>query len=164
MSMTNPSFGDDITSPAQRVSDARLRRLVGYNLKRAFNVVRADLTRTLEPLGLRMITYSALVLIVDNPGLRPSQLADALAIERPNTVLIVDELESRKLIRRERDPNDRRAYALKATPAGRRLCQRAVKADDEHEAALLAGISDADREAFIRVLAEIERAGKWSSA
>ena len=77
------------------VSDRSLRSLYGYQMKRTFNVIQSDLSRTLKPLDLRMLTYTALVLIVDNPGLRQSQLAEALDIERPNLVVIVDELERR---------------------------------------------------------------------
>jgi DNA-binding MarR family transcriptional regulator len=66
-------------------------------MKRTFNVVKADLARTLEPFGLRMITFTALILIVDNPDLSQTQLAGALAIERSNLVTIVDDLEKERL-------------------------------------------------------------------
>ena len=146
--------------PDPVVDDTTLRRFVGYRLKRAFNVLRADLGGVLEPLGLRMITYSALVLIVDNPGLRPSRLADALAIERPNMVAILDELEDVGLIQRARDPRDRRAHTLTATPEGRQLASLAIAADERHEAALLAGVSDKDLAVVERVLGQIERKGQ----
>lgn len=139
-------------------SDATLRRFAGYRLKRAFNVFRSDLATTLEPFGLRMMTYSTLVLIVDNPGLRPSQLAGALDIERPNMVTLLDELEQADLIQRERDPSDRRAHALTATLEGRKLCARAVAENEKREAALLAGLSDAEREIFAGALMRIESA------
>ena len=142
------------------VDDTTLRRLIGYRLKRAFNVLRTDLGETLEPLGLRMITYSALVLITDNPGLRPSRLAKALVIERPNMVAVLDELEEQGLIRRARDPNDRRAHTLTATPEGRRLCARAIAKDQRHEAVLLAGASAEDLAIVERVLDQIEQRGQ----
>ena len=85
---------------------------------------QADLTQTLKPLGLRMLTYTALVLIVENPGLSQSQLAAAMDVERPNLVEIIDELEQRALVLRRRVPADRRIYALTATPEGIQLCQR----------------------------------------
>ena len=147
-------------APDPVVSDATLRRFIGYRLKRAFNALRADLAGVLEPLGLRMITYSALVLIVDNPGLRPSRLAEALAIERPNMVAILDELEGMDLIQRARDPHDRRAHTLTATPEGRRLCTRAIAADERHESALLAGVSGEDLAVVEQVLSQIERRGR----
>lgn len=140
-------------------SDETLQRFVGYHLKRAFNVVQADLTQTLKPFELRMLTYSALVLIVDNPGLSQSQLADAMDIERPNLVVIVDELEQRELIMRERVPTDRRAYALRATLKGQRLFKRAVDAVAEHEAALFKGIDQQTRETIVSALRLIRSRG-----
>lgn len=124
------------------VSDATMRNFVGYRMKRAFNVIQDDLARTLKPFELRMLTYTALVLIVDNPGMRQSQLADAMDIERPNLVVLLDELERRELIIRDRVPTDRRAYALKATLAGRQLYEAAVAAVTAHEERLLQGVDD----------------------
>lgn len=131
------------------VDDATLRLSLGYHMKRAFNVIQHDLSETLRPLRLRMLTYTALVLIVDNPGLSQSQLADAMDIERPNLVVIVDELEQSELIMRERVPSDRRTYALNATLAGRQLYERAVTAVRDHETKLLARF-DGDQVAAAR--------------
>ena len=145
-------------------SDETLQRFVGYHLKRAFNVVQADLTQTLKPFDLRMLTYTALVLIVDNPGLSQSQLADAMDIERPNLVVIVDELEQRELITRTRVPTDRRAYALQSTLKGQRLLKRAVDAVTAHEATLFQGIDAETRETIVAALVLIRsRGGKAST-
>ncbi|WP_269585872.1 MarR family winged helix-turn-helix transcriptional regulator [Roseibium sp. Sym1] len=141
---------------AASVSDRSLRSLHGYQIKRAFNVIQSDLNRTLKPFDLRMITYTALILIVDNPGLRQSQLAEAMDIERPNLVVIVDELERRELIIRDRLPSDRRAYALKATLAGRRLYEQAVAAVETHEQRLLRGINPDALRTAMKVMQLIE--------
>jgi DNA-binding MarR family transcriptional regulator len=153
--MTKPEKSP--VSPAG-VSDETLRRFLGYHMKRAFNVVQADLTLTLKPFDLRMLTYTALVLIVDNPGLSQSQLAAAMDIERPNIVVIIDELEQRELIVRERVPTDRRTYALKATLVGRRLYEKALAADAAHEARLFAGLDDKTRGVLIKVLSAVREA------
>lgn len=159
MNKPNP-IQSSLPTEVSSVSDKALQQFVGYHLKRAFNVIRSDLSQTLEPFGLRMITYSALALIIDNPGLRQSQLATALDIERPNLVVVIDELEQRELIVRERVPTDRRAYALQATLTGQRLCQKAIEADLAHEAELLAGISEEERKIVIKAMRMIGRAGK----
>lgn len=140
--------------------DATLRRYAGYGMKRAFNAVQTDVNAVLAPLGLRMITFSALAVIVDNPGLRQSQLAEILVMERPNLVVVVDELERAELITRERPPEDRRAYALSATLSGRRLLDRALAAVDDHERRMTAGLSEEERQALIRALARIEENGR----
>ena len=133
-----------------------LDSFVGYQLKRAFNIVQADLRDTLSPFELRMLTYTALVLIADNPHLSQSQLAAAMDIERANMVVIVDELESRQLIVRDRVPSDRRAYALNITLAGRRLVEKAIAAVVKHESRLFAGLDKDSRDLLITALSAFQ--------
>ncbi|KIN70442.1 Regulatory protein, MarR [Sulfitobacter noctilucae] len=154
--MKRPELSPVPDPAADQINDATLRLSVGYHMKRAFNVVQADLVATLKPFDLRMLTYTALVLIVDNPGLSQSQLAAAMDIERPNLVVLMDELERRALINRDRVPTDRRAYALTATLAGRRLYEKATAAVAVHEKRLLSGIDEATRTAVIAALHSIE--------
>ncbi len=141
----------------RRIVDTTLREFTGYNMKRAFIVMQADVTRSLEPFGLRMVTYSSLCMIGDNPGLSQSQLAGALAIERPNLVVIVDELERRDLISRDRVPTDRRTYALRLTGEGARLLAQATEAVRGHEAKMTAGVSSEEAEVLIAALRRIEK-------
>lgn len=135
--------------------DTTLKQFIGYHLKRTTNIMLADLARTLAPHELRMLTYTALVLIVDNPGIRQYQLADAMDIERPNLVVIVDELEQRGFIVRDKVPTDRRAYALQPTLAGKRLYKKATKSVTEHEQILFKDISQADRKKVVTTLSQL---------
>ena len=123
------------------VSDASLRRFAGYTMKRAFNAVQADVNAVLAPFGLRMVTFSALVVIVDNPGLKQSELARILMIERPNLVVILDGLERADWITRDRSTTDRRAYQLRCTLAGAQLCLAAQQAVATHDQSMLQGLS-----------------------
>lgn len=141
----------------REIDDAALREFAGYNMKRAYLTLHADLLAVLDAFGLRVTTYSALLLIAGNAGLTQSQLAQALNIERSGVVLIVDDLESRELITRDRVPGDRRSYALRATLAGRRLRDKAVAQVRAHEARLLAGMTRDERAELIRLLGMVER-------
>lgn len=109
-----------------------LRCHLGYNVKRAWDVMRADLSESLRPFELRIVTFSCLAITIENPGLRPSQLAEALAIERANLVVILGELEERGLIERKPSETDRRSHALSATPQGRMLFEKAQAAAMAH--------------------------------
>ncbi len=148
------------TAPDTRhVSDDALRQLVGFNIKRAMNVIAGDLRTTLTPFELRMVTYSALTLIGDNPSLSQAQLAAALSVERPNLVNVIEELAGRGLISRDRVPTDRRTNALRLTTQGARLLAQATEAVRAHEAQLLDGIDPADIATLRAVLGRIERNG-----
>ena len=149
---------EPVTNPPEVVSvdDTALRAFFGYQMKRCFNAIQADLVQTLKPFELRMLTFTALALVVKNPGLRQSQLAEAMDVERPNLVTVVEELVRRDLITRDRVPTDRRAYALEATVAGKRLCGKAITAVAAHEEKLLTGLGAETRAAAIEAMQRIE--------
>lgn len=136
---------------AQTVATKTLQGLAGYHLRRASRAVQADLARTLKPLGLRMITFSALTVIGENPGLSQSRLAGALDVERPNLVAIIDELAGAGWLRRTPAPEDRRAHALYLTAPGRAHLGRALAAVRAHEDRLFGGLDPADLSAIGRV-------------
>jgi DNA-binding MarR family transcriptional regulator len=67
-------------------------------------------------------------------------------------VAVVDELERSGYVERRRDPRDRRAYSLQATPKGRRVLQRAAAATERAEDEFLAPLPAADRRRLKRLL------------
>ncbi len=137
-------------------NDSALRDLVGYNLKRAYMTLRDDFLVTLDKYDLRVTSFSALVLIVDRPDMTQSQLAEALSIERAGVVLIVDELENRELINRNKVEGDRRTYALRATLSGIRFCEKVMAATKAHEERVLQKLSKKQRAVLIEILNLIE--------
>lgn len=140
--------------------DATLRRFLGYDMKRAFAVIQSDVNAVLAPFGLRMVTFSVLVVIRDNPRLRQTQLAEILSLEKPNLVLILDQLERLKTVVRARAPDDRRAHELNITLQGRRLCDRALEAVDAHDARMAEGLSLEERQALHTALRHVETNGR----
>lgn len=154
--MTKPTEPANAIQSSLEEADAALRVFVGYNMKRAFHTVQGDVTASLAPLGLRMLTFSALSVIVSNAGLRQSHLADALAIERPNLVLLVDELERADLITRDRAKDDRRAYSLNPTEKGIALCRRAEQTVLDHDRRMTRDLTPAERSGLIAALQSIE--------
>ncbi|MEP6828136.1 MAG: MarR family transcriptional regulator [Aestuariivirga sp.] len=140
---------------AIEASDSALSRLVGYNLKRVAIILQADTARVLRQFDLRVISFSALSMVVENPGMRQSQLADLLGIERSNLVLVIDELDSRELITRNVVLGDRRSYALKATLAGQRLNKQALEAIQRSENAMLDCLSKVELEQIGGILGKL---------
>ena len=142
--------------PADDMSDAAMRTHLGYSLKRTYLVVHQVASDALDPFGLKVRSFSALSLIVANPGITPSRLAELLKIERSNLVLILDDLETRDLIGRTRDPGDRRRYALSATLAGRRLQEKATLATTRAEQRLTDRLSADEQDTLLALLRRIE--------
>jgi DNA-binding MarR family transcriptional regulator len=141
------------------IRDADLRALVSYDIKRANAAIMGDVERILGRFGLRRTTFSALSVIAGNEGIRQSDVADVLAIERPNLVQILDDLQRSSLIKRARDTRDRRAYLLSATATGAELLAQADTALRTYDGRLTDGMSAAERAALTRALALVEANG-----
>lgn len=139
-----------------RKVDTSLRELTSYRLRRASMVVESEFNQIFADFGLRRTTFSVLSLIVDNPGLRQSDLAAALSIERPNIVQIIDELEAAKLAERHPAPNDRRAYALQPTAAGQRLFKQAMASARARDAVLTRDLTPEQLDLLLQALKTIE--------
>ncbi|UYN95637.1 MAG: MarR family transcriptional regulator [Enhydrobacter sp.] len=97
---------------------------IGYLLRRAQVTVFQRFFEVFAEVGLRPGQYSVLAVIERNPGLRQTQLGDALGIKKANLVAMIDKLEERGLARRLPAANDRRSHALHLTPRGSALMVR----------------------------------------
>ena len=149
---------------APRVQDSDLRRRVGYNIQRAHSAVMGAVNRVLTPFGLRRASYSVLSVVVETPGLRQADVAQVLAIERPNLVQIVDGLEQAGWITRRRAEDDKRAYELHPTLAGRSHYTQARGALVAFDGRLTADLDEPAVLALIDGLHAVEAAGPEAEA
>lgn len=141
------------------VVDTTLSEMLGYRLKRAYMTLQPAAQEALAELDLRVLSFSCLCQIADNGGVSQSALAEALRIERSNLVTVIDELETRGLIARNKVPGDRRRHALTATVEGVALRDRAVRHVKDREAARVAHFTAADRDLLYAALDRLEGRG-----
>lgn len=125
----------DLT-PAGRMEEARLQKVLGYQLAQAILVTDAIFFEQVgTPFQLRPVEYTVLTLIAENPGGSLVRLARALSVTPPNITAIVDRLEGKGLIARAPSDQDRRAHVLHVTTKGaelvRKATQRIVAAESE---------------------------------
>lgn len=160
--MSVPQKSATETKPANaQATDKLLRQFAGYRMKRAYLLVQADLAETLEPLGLRVGTFSALAVLIASPGISQTSLSHMLNIKRSGVVVVVDELERAGVLERRAVAGDRRKNALAITPAGQRLWEKAERAVQLHEAELFAGLDQQEADQLRDLLG---RVGKLPSA
>lgn len=69
----------------------------------------------------------ALSELAAHPGWRVTELANAMSLHQSTTSNLLDKLDKKGLIRRERDNEDQRAFRLFLTKEGEELFQRAPK-------------------------------------
>ncbi|TFW29952.1 MarR family winged helix-turn-helix transcriptional regulator [Duganella callida] len=90
-------------------------------------------------------------------GVRPGQVADAVGIEPPSLVRIIDQLVAAGLVLRQDDPSDRRAKTLTLTAAGKRIADKLEKALAPFRRDLFQDMPQADVEACVRVLVRLDQ-------
>jgi DNA-binding MarR family transcriptional regulator len=99
--------------------------------------------------------WRALGQLVESDGLSQSALATLIETDQMTTSKILRLLEGRGLIERLPDPADSRAKIVRPTPPVAAMvdAMKAVAADLQET--MLEGISEADREALVRILNKI---------
>jgi DNA-binding MarR family transcriptional regulator len=118
---------------------------VGYLIARCHHATHSLATEAIAPLGLTIKHFGCLSVIADEGPLSQQRLGVVMGVDRTTMVAVVDDLAAKRLVARRRNPIDRRAYALEATPAGLRWLARASGYVREAEAKLLAGLTPAQR-------------------
>lgn len=138
-----------------QTDQSELLGLVGYNLRRAYLVVQSLFDDRMEKHDLRQAEFSVLVVVKDNPGINQKALAVALVVAPPNLATLLDRLEARGLLTRQRNPDDKRAQLVELTAQGTRLCGRSLKAAAEADDAAVGRLSAAEREQLKVLLRKI---------
>jgi DNA-binding MarR family transcriptional regulator len=139
-----------------------LSGLVGYHLRRASSVFMSDFTRALDGTDMRQVPFAILAVIESNPGIQQGEVGRRLGIKRTNMVVLINELVEAGWVERNPSPSDRRALALTLTGKGEKVFADAVRRIREHEAAMLAPLSEAERGSLVAMLQRISAAAEAS--
>jgi DNA-binding MarR family transcriptional regulator len=133
-----------------------LADVLGYHMAQATVTTMDTFVRHVgEPFGLRKVEYSLLILLQANGPLSPKRLGQALALSAPNLTLLLDRLQQRGLIRRERSPTDGRSQNIVLTEAGQRVAEDSAAAAEPMERELDDRLSHAERLMLIELLRKV---------
>ncbi|MGW2719219.1 MarR family winged helix-turn-helix transcriptional regulator [Streptomyces sp. NPDC001492] len=95
-----------------------------YMVKQVELVVRSHLDELVKPSGITALQYTALTVLERHDGLSAAQLARDSFVTAQSIADVVRSLESRGLVRRERNPRNRRELLILLTDAGRELLEQ----------------------------------------
>ncbi len=94
---------------------------------RACHLLERTLAARLAPLDLKPAQLDVLMNLHRHPGMSQHDLARKLLVGRSNITMLLPQLETRGLLRRESDEKDRRILRLSLTEAGEALLAKALK-------------------------------------
>ena len=82
-------------------------------------------------------------------------MGDALRIDRTTMVALIDDLEDKGYVIRQRHPRDRRAFLVHPTGAGRGAKTAAIQILDEQQRRYLAPLTPAERQQLGALLKQL---------
>ena len=128
---------------------------VGPRARLLRNALSARSIAVSAPHELPTGSLTVLALIAANPGSSQTALARRAGLNKSALVGIVDQLEKRGLVQRDRVASDRRTYQLAVTPEGELTMKALVALVDREEAPLRDALGTRD---LAMLLALLDRA------
>ncbi len=89
-------------------------------------------------------------------GLRMSELSRLLMVTGGNVTAIVDQLEKEGLVERFDQPDDRRAWVIRLTSAGRKSFAEMARAHEQWVVELLSGLTRREHDELLKLLAKLK--------
>ncbi len=134
---------------------AALGDIVGFHIRLAHGAVLRHFTETFTDLGMTQKQVSVLWLVADEPGIAQIAVGGNLRMDRATTMTIVNRLQERGLMRRERSASDGRKQALYVTPAGLAALAEAKASIAAHEAWLKGRFKPDEVKKLVEMLSRI---------
>lgn len=147
---------DAITPVEQGDGDlGAINEIVGFHIRLAHGACYRHFTETFVQLDLTQKQVSVLWLIMDHPGISQIDLGQRLRMDRATTMTIINRLQARHYLRREKSRTDGRKQALYLEPQGEVALADAKKAIGEHEAWVKSRFTDAEVKTLLELLGRI---------
>lgn len=145
-----------LSRPIGRQDDAAAQ--LGELIGRLARQLRRGARKALLPFQLTDSQARALRIVgrAEAP-LQMSEIARRIDVVPRSATSVVDVLELRGLVVREIDPNDRRSFLVRLTPAGDDLLRVVSRARDDAAIAMFSKLKAADRSSLLRILSSIDR-------
>jgi DNA-binding MarR family transcriptional regulator len=148
--------GADATDKDRPLSLGPLTGIVGFHVAQAAVTTYEAFEKHIGvPFGLRKVEFSLLILLHANGALSPKQLATALTLTSPNLTLLLDRLQARGLLKRERNPSDGRSQHIRLTDTGQRVARDGAAAAQPMERELQQRLSKAEHAMLIELLCRL---------
>lgn len=129
-------------------------------LHRSFNRYQDQLARLFVDFDLSISSFSVLAALRrQGPPYRctAGQLADTSLVSTGGITQRVDRLEREGLVRRDRDPDDRRVVYVALTDKGLAIVDEVAEAHFANEARMLGALTSAERTQLARLLSRLEQ-------
>jgi DNA-binding MarR family transcriptional regulator len=149
--MIQPATTDTPGGPIQPIAK-ELAASSGYLLARLGLAFKEQALASAEASGFELYDYSVLAILGEGARETQATIADALDLDPSRLVALLDSLQQRDLVVRQRDPNDRRRHVVSITSAGLDELSRVRAIVNKVEDDFFAPLDSRSRETLHRTL------------
>ncbi len=144
-----------LTESKENAEIGALDGILGFHIRLAHGAVYRHFAETFSDLGLTQKQVSVLWLVGDQPGISQIEVGSRLHMDRATTMTIVNRLQDRGYLRRERSEADGRKQALYLTESGHDGLAEAKQCIASHESWLKNRFTRQEIEKLVEMLARI---------
>ena len=127
----------------------------GHLIRRAQQIAVAEFTRAAADHDVTPVQFAFMNAMMATPGVDQITLANRVAFDAATSGSVIGRLEAKGWVRREADVQDRRRKLLFVTPEGAAALTRMNAAVARAQQNMLAPLSAADQQTFMRLLAQL---------
>ncbi len=129
-------------------------------LLRTADLLRRRVSADIEPEGITLQQYNVLRILrgAGPEGLPTLEIVERMIEQAPGITRLLDRLERKRLVSRERCPEDRRQVTCRISELGLDLLAKMDRSLDHADDALFSSLSGAEQRQLIRLLDQV-RAG-----
>jgi MarR family transcriptional regulator, lower aerobic nicotinate degradation pathway regulator len=152
--MATPVTSEPLIRPVARIAK-ELAASSGFLLARLGFAFKAKAIACVEQAGYELYDYSVLAILAEDARETQATIADTIQVDPSRLVALLDKLEKRELIVRQRDPHDRRRHVVSITPNGKRELGRLRDMIRKLEDQFLAPLDAEGRKTFHELLVRL---------
>jgi MarR family transcriptional regulator for hemolysin len=129
----------------------------GYMTNWAARLFAKRIERTLKPLGLAPAYMPVIFALADGSTLSQKELISRAAVEQPTMAATLSRMERDGLLQRKTDPQDKRSTLYSLRTQAKKAVETVAKAVKFNNDEILAVFDEAERKAYLDMMARIVR-------
>jgi MarR family transcriptional regulator, lower aerobic nicotinate degradation pathway regulator len=127
----------------------------GYLFRRMQQIAVSIFIEECRAFDLTPVQYASLIAIHTHPGIDATRLSAVIAFDRSTLGNVIERLQSKGLIERKPDSEDKRVKLLTITKQGAALLREIMPAVDRAQARMLQPLKPADRKTLMALLGQL---------
>lgn len=134
--------------------DRQLIKRLGFLVNHIYRFIKALVISILAEKGIDL-TYEQSGLIIamwHHEGSNQQGIADHLLKEKSSTLRLLDSLEEKGIVRREKDPHDRRNKLIFLTDSGKEILDKLLELNDENIQKIFFGLDNSNLEELEKIM------------